>query len=198
MNDLRWWADQARDVHRHQLEIVRKQAEAWRAGLSGLTALIGTVLLVKGRDSFADLETGYAVTVAVLLGLTAALLVTATLKAISAASGVPGDNTVVTPESLRRWSMEEAFLAQRRLLWARRLTVGGFCLLAMAVGLTWFAPEAAEPPPLLQVVAPGEKGCGMLVGMGAETVMLRSGDDLRILSLTEQTRLTTVTTCPDG
>ena len=37
----------AQELRFHQLEAVRKQAETWRTGLTGLTALFGAVFVLK-------------------------------------------------------------------------------------------------------------------------------------------------------
>ena len=40
------WAEKAQELRFTQLDMVRRQAESWRTGLTGITALLGAVLIV--------------------------------------------------------------------------------------------------------------------------------------------------------
>ncbi|MDX2676127.1 hypothetical protein [Streptomyces soliscabiei] len=46
----RRWAQLARELEFHQLPELRRQAEGWRAGLTGLAALVAVLVTLKGRD----------------------------------------------------------------------------------------------------------------------------------------------------
>ena len=140
---LRWEA-LADDFQFNQLPTVRKQAETWRTGLAGLTGLVGASLIVKGRDTVTDLTTGWRITVFVLLMTALVLLVSATLAALLAASGEPGDNTLLTGEDLRRWSQTQVITTQQAIRRARLLTLMGITALGVALAVTWLTPSTAK------------------------------------------------------
>ncbi len=104
----------------------RKQAEGWRTGLGGLTALLSAVLIVKGRDNITTLAPGYRWAVVLLLGLALVMLVTATLLAVRAASGRPGQEILRAGEALREWTRAELrriSRAVRRAAWLATLAI---------------------------------------------------------------------------
>ncbi|MFF3740777.1 hypothetical protein [Streptomyces sp. NPDC002566] len=51
----RRWAQLARELEFTRLPELRRQAEGWRNGLTGLPALLAVLVLLKGRDNLGDL-----------------------------------------------------------------------------------------------------------------------------------------------
>jgi hypothetical protein len=197
MSSDRWrWAQQAQELRFHQLEAARKQAETWRAGLTGLTALFGAVLIVKGRDNLTDLSSPYQQVVVVLLGLALVALVVATLAALRAASGTPGDECLLTGEDLEAWTRHEVVEVQRTVVLARRLTLVGACTLAIAIGLAWLAPVRTAREPLVIVEFGGGRICGDLSGISNGTVVVRVTEQYRIIPLASVTRMDSAKSCP--
>lgn len=172
------WAQRAQELRLEQLSTARKQAEAWRAGLAGMTALLGVVLVVKGRETVGDLVPWTRVTVAVLLVTTFGGLVAATVFAVRAAAGTPGEEILLTGEGLREWTRKEVRAIARRIWCAALLTLAALSLLVTALGFTWFGPASDPAKPMVRVVTRGESMCGELVGTAGDDVVVK-GEILR-------------------
>ncbi|ROO88544.1 hypothetical protein EDD29_6215 [Actinocorallia herbida] len=190
------WDQKAQQLRFQQLEVVRRQAESWRTGLAGVTALLGAVLVVKGREGFADLADPFRWIVAALLAAGLALLVAATLRALSAASGSPSGEILLTGEDLESWTGREVMRVRRGLRFALGATVAGIILVAGAVGVTWFAPSAKPAGTLLEVRAGSALHCGRLVRAGDGVIVVEIGRTLRVLPLDAVTAMETVEKCP--
>jgi hypothetical protein len=190
-----WWAERAQQLKLSQLDTARKQAEAWRTGLAGVTALLGAVLVVKGRDDFTALAAPYPIVVLTLFGLALAALVLATLAALRAASGAPGDEILVNGEELRAWTEAEVVDAYRAIRAARLLTVAGVCLVAAAATTTWLAPTGRPETPLVRVEAPGGVLCGRLLQHGDGILRVGEEDEYRIVPLTSTVAVRVVESC---
>jgi hypothetical protein len=139
-SDRWWWAQKAQQLRFSQLDAARRQAEAWRTGLAGITALFGAVLVIKGRSDVAGLASPYPVILVGFYVLTLILLLVATLTAIRAASGTPGDECLLTGEDLELWTVDEVARVQRAIRMAAVLTVIAVCMLAVGAGTAWLAP----------------------------------------------------------
>lgn len=194
----RWrWAQKASQLRFQQVEVVRRQAETWRTGLAGSTGLLAAVLVVKGRDNLADLSPGYRWAVVLLFGTALVALVTATLRAIRAASGSPGDECLLTGAELERWSRQEARAAQRAIRMARLLTLVGIAAVAGAVGVAWLAPASPKEGAMVVETSTG-RHCGAFGGAVAGRLVLRApgrGPD-RVIPLADVVRLESVPRCP--
>ncbi|MFI6231849.1 hypothetical protein ACIBCR_31590 [Micromonospora echinospora] len=158
------WTQLAQETQFHQLESVRKQAEGWRTGLAGLTALLAAVLVVKGRSDVSGLAPTARYLVVALLAVAFALLVTASLLALRAASGWPDDRIYLTGEALRAWHASESARIRARIRDAARLMVFGLLILAVAVGVTWLGPAEKKDAPLVSVETAAGTVCGELTG----------------------------------
>jgi len=190
------WAELAQELRFHQLEAVHKQAETWRTGLTGLTALFGAVLVLRGRENVADLTAPYpALIVALLLSALVALVV-ATLSALRAASGAPGDECLLTGEDLEAWTRQETAEVQRSIRRARRLTLVGAGAMAAAVGLAWLAPLRETRQPTVVVQSVDGRTCGSLSAITGGAVAVQQGKDLRIIPLGRISRLEYAERCP--
>ncbi|QXJ22962.1 hypothetical protein AGRA3207_004048 [Actinomadura graeca] len=173
--DQKRWLQKAQELKFTQLDSARKQAEGWRTGLGGLTALLSAVLIVKGRDTVTTLASGYRWAVVLLLGLALALLVTATLLAVRAASGWPGQEIVRSGEALRAWTRAEIRRISRAVRWAARLATLAIACVAVAVGTTWLGPAAAPAPAMVEVRHRGGRVCGELTGADTRDLTVRTG-----------------------
>jgi hypothetical protein len=179
-----------------KVETARKQAESWRTGLAGLTSLFGAVLVVKGRDGFADLETPFRWGVVVLLILALATLVAATLHALSAAHGSPSDEILMTGEDLEGWADDEVIRVRRSMAWALRLTLLAVFMIATAVVLTWTAPTDKPDGVVLNIDIDRVRYCGTLVSAGDGEVVLNEDKLMRIIPLGSVKAMETVAKCP--
>ncbi|MEH1016351.1 hypothetical protein V6U90_25005 [Micromonospora sp. CPCC 206060] len=198
------WAQLAQETQFHQLDSLRRQAEGWRTGLAGLTALLGAVLIVKGRSDISNLAPGVRYPVVVLLAVAFILLVTASLLALRAASGWPDDEIYLTGESLRAWHAEESDRIRTGIRRAARLMVAGLVVLAVAVGLTWLGPGESRAP-LVSVETAAGPVCGELVGVRDGHLIVGPVKEAagaqpdrpvpRLISLPQVTRLTVVKSC---
>ncbi|UQU62519.1 hypothetical protein COUCH_26235 [Couchioplanes caeruleus] len=194
-----WWAQRAQQLRYTQLDVARRQAETWRTGLTGLTGLLGAVLIVKGRDNASSLADPYPWLVLALFLLGAAALVVATLSAIRAASGVPGDECLLTGEDLQRWTEREVAGVYRAVTRARHLTVGGVCAVALGVAVAWSAPMAGPDRPVVRVSWGSDQGtdqiCGRLLAADATSLRVGGRDQYHIVPLTSVVRVEVVARC---
>ncbi|MFI0405827.1 hypothetical protein [Actinomadura sp. 3N508] len=188
--DLKRWALMAYEMQFQQLDAARKQAESWRTGLTALTALLGTVLIVKGRDSFAELTPPFRWLIALLLGAALAMLVWATMLVVRAVAGPPGEKIILSGEALKAWTAAEVAHIATAIRAATRLTLGGVCAIALAVGLTWLGPAEKPTSSLVQVEHDRGRLCGELIGADQRQLVIKNSRSKR----TELVPLTTVVT----
>jgi hypothetical protein len=193
--ERRWWAQRAQQQRYTQLDAARRQAETWRTGLTGLTTVLGAVLIVKGRDNASALADPFPWIVLTLFLLAAAALVAATLSAIRAASGVPGDECLLTGEDLARWTEREVAQVYRSITAARHLTVGGVCAIALAVALAWSVPTAKVDQPLVRVSWGSQQVCGKLLTMGDGMLRVGQRDRYYVVPLMSAVRVEVVPAC---
>ena len=182
-----WWAQRAQQLRYTQLDVARRQAETWRTGLTGLTTLLGAVLIVKANP--------YPWVVLTLFLLAIAALVVATLSAIRAASGVPGDECLLTGEDLGRWTEGEVGQIYRFITTARYLTLGGVCAIALGVAVAWSAPTARLDQPVVRVSWGSEQVCGKLLTTGDGTLRVGQRDQYYIVPLMSVVRVDVVPAC---
>jgi hypothetical protein len=191
-----WWANKAQELRYHQLESARKQAESWRTGLAGLTALFAAVLVVKGRENVSALPTPFSFLVVALIGTGLAGWVWATLLALRAASGTPGDNCLLAGEDLQAWSRREVVSIQRNLVIARRLMLSGVVLIAAAIGVAWLTPVRSAPGSVSVIVDfGGGTVCGTLTGIGDGAVVVQHDGHYRVVPLSSTVELRSTDRC---
>jgi hypothetical protein len=165
------------ELARGELEVTRKAAETWRTGLAGLTAIVTGALFIKGKDSVDDIAHPWNVYLGIALGIAIAAAVIGTLFALRASAGEPKQTS---SEEIRKAGGIEAFRrklaadAASDLHVAQFFAVAAVVLLAVAVGISWYAPEPhSEPPAQLRVTAGGEQICGTNKGVSAGKIVLR-------------------------
>jgi hypothetical protein len=132
--------------------------------------------------------------VVILLGAALALLVTATLLAVRAASGAPSAAILLTGENLRAWTKSEVQAVGRFIRWAAILTVAATCLLALAVGIAWTAPVPKPVRPLVEVILPTGDSCGELLSVTGGNLLLGDGK-IQLIPLTHVLAMNLVRSC---
>jgi hypothetical protein len=195
-SDRWWWAQKAQQLRFSQLDTARRQAEAWRTGLAGITALFGVVLVIKGRSDVAGLVSPYPVILVAFYALTLLVLMTATLIAIRAASGAPGDECLLTGEDLELWTVNEVAHVQRAIRTAAALTVIAVCLLVIGAGTAWLAPAQASSQLSVLIGSRQGKFCGQLSQLGNGTITIKNSLGTSVISLNSVEYSMTVSSCP--
>jgi hypothetical protein len=190
------WARRAEELRFHQLEAIRKQAESWRTGLASLTALFSAVLVIKGRDNLTSLSAPFAQLVAALFALALLALVVATLSAVRAASGAPGDTCLLAGEDLAAWTRKETAEAGRKIVIARRASLLGVCLVIAATGLAWFAPAPSSTEPTVTVESTDAQYCGGLAGVSGGSVIIHSHETYQLVPLQSVITIRVIESCP--
>jgi hypothetical protein len=197
--DRKRWLLLAQDLKFNQLDIARKQADTWRAGLATLTTLLTGVLIVKGKSDASVLPTPYQISVAALLAAALALLLGTTIWLSRALAGPPGERIILTGEGLEEWTAGEVRKVTKTLFWAPWMAATSVGLVAAAVGVTWFAPAAQQQPdnPLVRVTVTSGQSCGALVGETKQEVILTapSGGTPTAIPIPSVLAMTPVTNC---
>jgi hypothetical protein len=206
--DRKRWAVLAQQLKFGQLDIARKQAEVWRNGLASLTALLTAVLVLKGRDNVSALTEPAQAIVIAMLGVSLLLLIIATVWVSRALAGPPGQEILLSGESLRNWTEGEVKKISRAVETVPWLAAAGVILVAVAVSITWIAPtQDTGTSPLVTVSdRTGGQLCGQLVGIARNQVILGNAvitvpsaapsPGPTVLPLTEVTAITPVASCP--
>jgi hypothetical protein len=195
--DRKRWALLAQDLKFSQLDIARKQADTWRAGLATLTALLTGVLVVKGRDDASGLTRPFQILVAALLGMALILLLWATMWLSRALAGPPGEKILLTGENLADWTHGEVRKIAMALRWAPGLAAVSVVAVAIAVAFTWFGPAPGPTTPLVLVTeSTGQQSCGALLGVSKHELILRSTAVPTLVPLSAVDAITLVTACP--
>ncbi|WP_152611075.1 hypothetical protein [Amycolatopsis sp. MJM2582] len=190
------WARRAQELRFHQLDAVRKQAESWRTGLASLTGLFSAVLVIKGRDNLTSLSAPFAQLVAALFALALIMFVVATLSAVRAASGVPGDTCLLAGEDLEAWTRNETAEASRKIVFARRISLVGVFLVATTTGLAWFAPARSASEPTVVVESINARYCGGLAGVSGGSVIVHTRDSYQVIPSNAVTSIRVSKSCP--
>ncbi|MFJ3725172.1 hypothetical protein ACIPYQ_21740 [Streptomyces sp. NPDC090045] len=169
----RRWAERARELEFTRLPELRRQAEGWRTGLTGLTTLLAVLVLLKGRDNLAELPQWARATATGLLVSAFVLLVAGSLLAVRAAHGVPGGEILLGGQALRRWTEQEVSRVTRALGRASVCCLLGVLLVVGALLLAWVTTSAA-PDHLVDVRTSTGSVCGELVAADGQQVSLRT------------------------
>jgi hypothetical protein len=182
MTDLarKRFAQLGQQLQYDQLGTVRRQAEGWRNGLTGLTGLVGAVFVLKGRESVAGMPDIWRWTTAALLVLAFLLLLSGALRAVRAAHGQLGEQTWLSGDRLFAAVLDEVERTQDALTSARRRSVTGLCLIVTAIAVSWVVPAedsaAAKPAGAYVLVTTAEEiRCGELVISDREAVTIEVG-----------------------
>ncbi|AGI89477.1 Hypothetical protein XNRR2_3134 [Streptomyces albidoflavus] len=172
----RRWAELARDLEFTRLPELRRQAEGWRTGLTGLTTLFAILVLLKGRDNLSDLPEGARATATGLLVTAFVSLTVGSLLAARAAHGAPEREILLGGQSLRRWTEQEVARVTRALAWAYVLCVLGVVMVVGALGVAWLTTQESGSRPVVVRTNTGVL-CGDLIRVDQHHVDVRSEKD---------------------
>ncbi|MEV8044702.1 hypothetical protein ACF06D_20395 [Streptomyces griseoluteus] len=167
----RRWAELARELEFSQLDVLRKQAEGWRNGLLGLTALVTVVTTLKGRDDLSALEAPWRTVAVGLLVGAFLLLLGGSLFAVRASFGRPGERVRLGGQALREWTLREIGRVRRAVYVSAIALTVGVALVVAALFVSWTRTE--EPAAdLVKVTTPAGPVCGELVSYQPDKVTL--------------------------
>ena len=186
------------------IDTVRGSAQTWRTGLTAFITLVTTGVIIKGRDTTADLGSGWRTLVTVLIGGGLLLAVLGLWYALAAEAGTdPKKQTLpdirAVHGTLTSYEVYLAGKAAQRLQWGRRAVAGAVILLLAGIAATWWAPAAAPSPPAYVMVAHGYAiTCGTLQPAGAGQLRLTvlGSHSPVIIPFSRITNLALTTACP--
>ncbi|MGW7080863.1 hypothetical protein [Streptomyces sp. NPDC054866] len=170
----RRWAELARELEFDQLPELRRRAEGWRTGLTGLSTLLAILVVLKGRDDLTGLPPAARHAAMGLIATAFVLLVAGSVLAMRAAHGAPGssgERMLLAGQALRRWTEQEVVRVTRSLRLASLCCLLGVALVAAAVGVAWATTETPKDH-LVRVGTTTGVLCGELLGVGRGGVAL--------------------------
>ncbi|WAZ23019.1 DUF3806 domain-containing protein [Streptomyces cinnabarinus] len=170
------FAELARELEFTRLPELRRQAEGWRNGLTGLTALLAVLVLLKGRDNLGDLPGSARATATGLLMTAFVLLVTGSLLAARAAHGSLEREVLLGGQALRRWTEQEVARVTRALAWARLSCILGVILVVGALMVAWVTTRDSGTQPVV-VRTNTDVVCGELILADRHHVEISSETD---------------------
>jgi hypothetical protein len=159
-----------------ELDRVRSAADKWKTGLTAMLALIATVSVVKGRDSFTTLSVQTQHRIVVIIGAALLAATVAALLAMRAAYGPMRRELIKPNEQLRNLRLRAAADARKDIRAARRLTVLSVVLLALAIGVTWWAKDIT--PAMVTITKSDDSTvCGRYAKTTGKAVLIKTGDN---------------------
>lgn len=186
------------------LDDVRASAQTWRTGLTAFITLVTTGVVIKGRDTTADLTSGWRALVTVLIGGGLLLAVIGLWQALAAEAGT--DPKTQTLEDIRAahgtldaYDVYLADKASRRLQWGIRAVACAVALLLAGIVATWWAPTAAPSPPAhVTVTHQGSVTCGTLQSAdgGRLRLTVAGAHEPAVIPFSQVTNLAVTKTCP--
>jgi hypothetical protein len=195
-----YWEQRANELSRTSLDTIRSSATAWAATTTALIGVFGTVTIVKGPDTFAQL-TGTSRDV--VLGLVIGAAVIAFVSVLATAYASRGPTKKYSPLNgikLKKWTTKTTRQAHAALL-VGRVTAIVSALLVLAAGITAAVAgtsSSAAPSGASYLVRTSDGGlqCGVLTRSGAQLV-LTDGSGAVVLSLSSGVAaVTAVASCP--
>jgi hypothetical protein len=175
-----------------ELTDVRSAATNWRTGLLALLGLVTTVLVVKGRDSFAELPQEAQILIGASLLLALLLAARGSLQAMRAAYGDPSVRR--TDSGVLEWDHDDAVAAVESLRSARLEFAASLAFLVIAIGLTWYWPAA--PQSLVRADFGAVKICGSLISADASTIVIKEDGSAKSNPIAGLSSLAVVSSCP--
>jgi hypothetical protein len=157
--------DQYATMAAESAKTVRSSAKIWQAALTAFITLITAGVIIKGRDSTADLTTAWRLLIVVLAGGGLMLAVAALWLTVAAEAGTrPEAGTLqdirAAHGTLSAYQVFLAVQAAQRLRWAVRLAAAGMTLLIAGVIVTWLAPGPAASSTYIEVTHDNSVTCG--------------------------------------
>jgi hypothetical protein len=185
-----------------QLQSVRAAADRWTAAVVTLIGLVGLLVPSVGRDAIRSLEPWARGLVGLMLLVALGCAAAAVVAGHLAAHGRPVTRLVDDDEALREWYVThraQAATAAGRLRRAIGAAAATIAALAVAAGLTIFAPAAPAASTPVQVTRPdGSVVCGVLLPSTADNALrIRRADsgDVDTVSAADLVRLKPVKAC---
>jgi len=186
------------------IETVRRSAQAWRTGLAAFITLVTTGVVIKGRDTTANLASGWRAVVTILIGGGLLLAVLGLWQALAAEAGT--DPQKQTLQDIRAahgtLSAYEVYLAARaaeRLRWGRRAVAGAIVLLLAGIAATWWAPATAPATSAyVKVTYRHAVACGtvQLSGAGLLHLTVYNSHRIVVIPFSQIADLAVTATCP--
>ena len=144
---------------------VRGSARSWETALTAFITLITAGVIIKGRDSTADLTTAWRVPVVVLAGGGLLLAVVALWLTVAAEAGTHPETKTLQDIRAVHGTLDayQAYLAARaayRLRWGIRLAAAAMALLITGIIVTWLAPGVPTPTTYIAVTHDHLVTCG--------------------------------------
>ena len=160
-------------------------------------ALVAVALAVLALAVAADERLQAGAGFGVLVGLAAALALTATGFAGLAAQGSPKWVPYLTGNRLRRLRLESADATVRNLRRARVATALALVALGCALAVLWYAPAAPEGPAVRLFTDAGLEPCGELLSRGDAGVAIdpQGADDFQDYAIADLQRIRAVDSC---
>jgi hypothetical protein len=173
--------ERAAEAARGGLDRVRKTADNWRLGMAGLVTLTTATLLFKGRSAIQDYVEwarwvmGGLVLISLVAGIVSVLLF---LRAAYGHPKVMRAADIANAGGFDAYNLSLAQSALADLVHARRWAIGSLILLALGIGVSWYAPAATkEPIAFVNVTYSYGNGqlskCGTLKTVDAKGVQLQ-------------------------
>lgn len=157
---------------------IRVAAQTWRTGLTAFLTLVTTGVVIKGRDTTADLTTSWRTAITVLIGAGLLLAVVGLWRALAAEAGTHPRPTTLQAiraqhDTLTEYEVRLAARAATQLAWGQRAVAVAVLFLLTGLCLTWWAPTAPPTPPAhLTVDHADTTTCGVLLAADGGQVRL--------------------------
>lgn len=177
MTSMRRWDRLAEELEFTQLKDVRAAAEQWRNGIGALTGALGTVSILKGAETFADIPTGIARVLAIggsAVALVCLLVGTALAMRAAFAHPTLAENSA---EVMKANVEQEVKTSLNYLKWSKRVVVVGLLGLLTAIAVAWInTPQ--EKSDWKIVLKDGSSICGPLAGVSQVELQVKIGDSV--------------------
>jgi hypothetical protein len=194
-----YWEERANDLSRTSLDTIRASATAWAATTTTLVGVFGTVAVVKGPDTLAQLAGADRDAVTGLVIGAAAVAFVSVLATAYASRGPTKRYSPLTGVQLKLWTMKTTRQARAALLAGQATAiVSALCILAAGITAAVGSGNGAAPSDTSYLVrtSDGALQCGVLARSGTGLV-LKNGSGTVVLSLTSGVaNVTQVSSCP--
>jgi hypothetical protein len=194
-----YWEQRANDLSRTSLDTVRASATAWAGTTTTLIGVFGTVAVVKGPDTLAQLA---GVTRDVVTGLVIGAAVIASVSVLATAYASRGPTKRFAPLTglrLALWTRRTTRNARKALLVGQATAVvSAVCILAAGITAAVGTGNSAASSDTSYLVrtSGGALQCGVLARSGGELV-LENGSGAVLLALSSGVAdVTPVPSCP--
>jgi hypothetical protein len=197
-----YWEQRATDLSRASLDTIRASATAWAATTTALMGVFGTVAVVKGPDTLAQLTgTSRQAVIGLIVGAAAAAFVSV-LATAYASRGPTKRYSPLTGLKLKLWTVRATRRARAALLVGRATAIAS-ALLILAAGIIATVAgtgQGAAPSGVSYLVrtSDGALQCGVLARSDGQLV-LTDGSGVVVLTMNSGVaEATAVASCPDG